>query len=187
MPRGIAKNPKIKGDKISLSKRTENTKIKSILRCRKCWFVFKWEGKRIRAICPNCENVIDARDRKVKYMAYLKKHPERLERLKDWKKIYGKKYKNKSGSNLRKSVLFVVGGKIPQCRYCGCDDKRLLEINHKFGGGTKELKNNAAKFYWDIIQFRRNVDDLEITCRVCNALHYLQLKYGKLPFKITYK
>jgi len=23
----------------------------------------------------------------------------------------------------------------PHCSYCGCDDVRLLEVNHRFGGG----------------------------------------------------
>ena len=187
MPKGVFKNPTLRMDKISQSHRNFKIKIKKIVRCRKCWFVFKPIGKRIRENCPKCGNKIDIRNRKEYSLSYLKRHPERLEKLKNWKKLYGKKYKNRSGKNLKKSVLSVVGGKHPKCVYCGCDDERLLELNHKFGGGTKEIKKKGAKMYWDIILGRRKLDDLEIACRICNAKHYLELKYGKLPFKITYQ
>lgn len=34
---------------------------------------------------------------------------------------------------------------------------------------------------------RRKIDDLNILCRVCNALHYLQLKYGNIPMRVLWK
>ena len=69
------------------------------------------------------------------------------------------------------------GGPI-QCCHCGCDKFEFLEINHKNGGGRKEQKLLETK---TVLQDRvqrelRSVEDLEITCRVCNALHYLKLK-----------
>jgi len=33
---------------------------------------------------------------------------------------------------------------------------------------------------------KRDTKDLEVTCKVCNAKHYLELKYGKLPYQIIY-
>jgi hypothetical protein len=65
---------------------------------------------------------------------------------------------------------------------------RLLEINHKNGGGGKEMSNghNSMSFYRDIIALRRQVSDLEILCRVCNAKHYLESKYGKLPIEVKW-
>ena len=32
----------------------------------------------------------------------------------------------------------------------------------------------------------RKVDDLELRCYVCNALHYLELKHGRLPMSIKW-
>lgn len=47
--------------------------------------------------------------------------------------------------------------------------------------------SNSMAFYRDIIALRRPVDDLEILCRVCNAKHYLEMKYGKLPIVVMWK
>ena len=66
----------------------------------------------------------------------------------------------------------------PICVYCGCDDIRFLEINHKEGGGAKEVLVSGSNFYWAIIKGRRPVDDLEITCGLDNKLHFYRLKYG---------
>ena len=99
-------------------------------------------------------------------------------------------YKNYR-SRLRLKALEKIAGTIGiSCVNCGCDDVRTLEINHRNGGGRKEefrLRNKATTaFYKQIITGDRKVDDLEITCRVCNAFHYLQFKYGPLPFTITW-
>lgn len=86
----------------------------------------------------------------------------------------------------------MVWGKISNnefiCNKCGCDDLRLLEINHIKGGGRKEQKmyGGGEGIYNKIIQGERPTDDLELLCRICNAHHYLELKYGKLPFGIIY-
>lgn len=95
-----------------------------------------------------------------------------------------KKYKKR----VRDTVLKMISGGNPHCVRCGCDDKRLLEINHKDGGGSKENQGGkkAQQFYWDIYMKRRKTDDLELLCRICNARHYLELKYGELPYKIFY-
>jgi len=68
----------------------------------------------------------------------------------------------------------------------GCDRSELLEINHKEGGGGKELRGTGHKFYREIAKLRRAVDDLELLCRPCNAIHYLELKYGPLPFRVVW-
>jgi hypothetical protein len=92
------------------------------------------------------------------------------------------------------AVKKIAGSNEVECVYCHCDDIRLLEINHKKGGGRHEFgesndnnKRRLWKFYQDIISGERPIDDLEITCRVCNARHYLELKYGPLPFTIIWK
>ena len=88
--------------------------------------------------------------------------------------------------NKIKALTKIAGGKI-QCIACGCDDLNILEINHKNGGGTKEhwgqYLGDPGKFYRDIIKGVRTVEDLNIKCRVCNTLDYLERKYGKLPYK----
>jgi len=34
---------------------------------------------------------------------------------------------------------------------------------------------------------RRKTSDLNLLCKVCNALHYLELKYGKTKHRVIYK
>jgi len=155
------------------------TKLKTSLRCRKCWFSFLYNGTETRTFCPECGNRIDTRDRS-EYSKTRKEHFQNLART--------KKTKSKAASqNLHKSALFVVHGSTNvKCNHCDCDDIRLLEINHKNGGGGKEMKNRSTYFYRDIVHFRRDTSDLEVSCRVCNALHFLELKFGKLPFTVTY-
>lgn len=75
-------------------------------------------------------------------------------------------------------MQIVAGRPDPVCVYCGCDDIRFLEVNHKKGGGAKETQTSGNNFYWDIIKGRRPVEDLEIACGLHNKLHYYKLKYG---------
>lgn len=86
----------------------------------------------------------------------------------------------------RIKLLSIVSNNNIVCARCGCKDIRLLEINHKNGGGNKELRNRESKFLTNILTGKRKTDDLELLCKVCNAWHYLELKYGKLPYKISY-
>ena len=89
----------------------------------------------------------------------------------------------------RLRVLNIISNGNPICNRCGCSDTRLLEINHINGGGSQENKHGSGvtNFLNDIYNGKRKTDDLEILCRVCNARHYLELKYGKLPYKIIFK
>jgi len=110
---------------------------------------------------------------------WRKNHPE-----------YAKKHllQNKIIRQQRKLKIFnIISGNNPVCVRCGCDDIRLLEINHKNGGGRKESgQGKQSTFCGDILHGRREVDDLELLCRVCNSWHYLEMKYGELPYTIIY-
>ena len=48
-------------------------------------------------------------------------------------------------------------------------------------------KYKGSSFIRAIVLGDRKIDDLNILCRPCNSLHYLELKHGKLPYKITWK
>jgi hypothetical protein len=87
---------------------------------------------------------------------------------------------------LRLRAIAKLGGK---CIYCGCDNPNALEMNHINGGGCQESKVHGRKtksLYLDIVAGRRN--DIELTCRVCNAVHYL-VKLKGLPnkWKVIYE
>ncbi len=111
-----------------------------------------------------------------------------------------KPMKNRIASKARKRrrVRFLekIAGGAPKCVRCGCTDLRFLECNHKAGGGTKDRQvyydknkryGDSMAFVFDVLAGRRAVDDLEVLCRPCNAIHYLESKYGPVPLVVTFK
>ena len=69
-----------------------------------------------------------------------------------------------------------MGGK---CVNCGCTIQDALEINHKNGGGRKEYHGGGAgdrqkDILFAIMNGTRRTEDLELGCKICNALHYIE-------------
>lgn len=89
---------------------------------------------------------------------------------------------------LRIEALTIIGNGTIKCCNCGCDDERFIEINHIHGGGTQQIKRSKDynKYYRDIKFGRRSIRDLNLLCRVCNSLHYLQMKYGEIHMSIKW-
>src|SRR3990167_1494667 len=157
--------------------------LKKVIYCRKCLYTFASKENKISVICENCGKIIDARIRKAS------KDPNRVKKWNNWlKTVDWKEHRKEQNRKERVRVLLLVGKKDIKCVRCGCDDSRLLEINHKNGEGKKDFGDGRymREFYRKIIRLERRVEDLEILCRVCNARHYLELKYGKLPIEITW-
>ena len=103
------------------------------------------------------------------------------EKYKDYQRSYYLK---------RKTQAFKIIQLLTQCVRCGCDDIRLLEINYKNGGGYIKQRTEVAQgspLYHKIIKKQRKTDDLELLCRPCNAIHYLETKYAqKLPLNVVW-
>lgn len=86
----------------------------------------------------------------------------------------------------RMSIFDKLGGR--KCIYCGCNDVVVLEINHRNGGGCRELRAAAgSNFIQRIFYGKRKIDDLEVVCRVCNAWHYAKTKNPKGSWVITWR
>jgi len=111
------------------------------------------------------------------------------------KRAYDREWKKRNRASQRKyyrklriKVLDIFGGK---CVYCGCDIREALEINHINGRGCREKQKRSSctkKFYLDIISGRRTIDDLELTCKVCNVVHYLVKLKGLPPvWKVIFR
>jgi hypothetical protein len=162
-------------------KRSRATPLKDYLLCRKC--AFGWPRIDIRQAqsCPSCGAVIDARIRRGT--------TRNIQALTDWRKAnpdLARKNATASRHLLRRAALLFIGGGELKCVRCGCDKYEALEINHKNGGGRAELLKLKGKFYRDIAKRERDILDLEICCRVCNSLDYLERKLGPLPFSIQW-
>jgi hypothetical protein len=54
-----------------------------------------------------------------------------------------------------------------------------MEIRNNYNG-------NGIRFLKDIVFGARGTDDLEIRCKVCNVLHYVESVYGIKDFKVKY-
>jgi len=164
-------------------------RLKKRIICKNCFRVFINKSKTVKTNCPYCGKVIDARIRTGYAKEYNKRHPERIIGMKKYDNEHKKERGKISRERVRKVVFNIASNNNPICSNCGCDDTRLLEINHIKGGGNKELQNGKRTniFMWDIYMGRRKTDDLNLLCRVCNSLHYLEMKFGKLPMKILWK
>lgn len=90
---------------------------------------------------------------------------------------------NKSNKQQKIKALFKINEDLT-CQKCGCDDLRILEINHKLANPRKE--DRITGFLKRIINGERETDDLEILCKVCNIAHYVDIKFGKQPYKIKW-
>ena len=93
--------------------------------------------------------------------------------------------------DIRKLKIFnMLGGAF--CKYCGCNEPEALEINHKNGGGNRERrlkrggKTGGNSLVDEIYYGRLSPDVVEVTCRVCNAWHYITKKIGYDKWKITW-
>lgn len=122
------------------------------------------------------------------YMAHRK---ESIEAMQKWRIDHPERRRQLNREHyqrLRLKVFNKLGG--AKCVYCGCDDIRILEVNHINGGGGKEQKklrasHNGKQLYEMIASGERATDDLNVTCRVCNMWHYVGLKYPDLKSHIS--
>lgn len=105
-----------------------------------------------------------------------------------WKNNNKKLYENiwKSYNlKLKIDAFTIVSGSNIQCLNCNCDKLEFLEINHKYCNGSS-LKESGSYLYSKIRTKQRSIDDLDLRCKLCNNLHYLQHKFGKQPYKIIW-
>jgi len=95
---------------------------------------------------------------------WRKRHPERVKELR--KKLY---------NNRKRRAMEMLGG--AKCVRCGCDEIDFLEFNHINGGGCKEIKQGQYLYMADkLLSGKRKPEGLEVLCRICNALDFLERK-----------
>lgn len=136
---------------------------------------------------------------------------ERIKRYREGHPEYVEKWNNKNKSNIIKKPIVkeprkrrkrgcirnytrieamkMISNEL-KCLRCGCNDIKILEINHKNGGGTKEIreefKKNCITFHRAICLGKRTIEDLELLCKLCNIHHYIQDILGITGHKVTY-
>ncbi len=83
--------------------------------------------------------------------------------------------------NLKLKVIGLLGG---SCVGCGITDIRLLTVNHKNGGGTKE-KHHIGWIYPEIVAGRRTTDDLDLRCYNCQVLYEYEVGRRRVPIPLA--
>lgn len=160
---------------ISKRKPWGKTPLKAVVACKACHWTWKPYSGFGNEPCPKCQKVRGVRDRKyTPNREALKLNTKRKRTGGEWDRVY------------RMRARLLVGGGTLACANCGCDKVEMLEINHKNGGGGKEHKLVGNKFYRLIATMARDVSDLELLCRPCNAVHYLETKFGPQPFNVIW-
>lgn len=155
--------------------------LKDRLRCSACRWMWQRLTNRGSEPCPKCGHATSSRKRKDA------SRTSNLAALRAMSPEQRRAIGAKSRQSRRLSLLMLVGDGQVRCVRCGCDRPELLEINHKLGGGAKEVKGRSATgFYQAIRRLERPTDDLELCCKVCNAWHCLELKYGPLPYTVLW-
>ena len=90
-----------------------------------------------------------------------------------WEKILAKEYAYKK--QMRQKAVEILGGR---CVKCGNTDIRVLQINHKNGGGRQDRKGRPYRFYREIVNGKRDREGYDVRCANCNILY--QYEIGKL-------
>ena len=155
------------------------TPIKAVVSCRACDWSWKPTTGFGNERCPKCGKVRSVRDRNYKGR-------KNVAAIKKWR-AHRPGYATEWTRRYRRRAVLLVGRGVLACVRCGCDVPELLEINHKNGAGGKEHRELGQRFYTAIAKMRRIVDDLELLCRPCNAVHYLEMKHGPLPFRVVWE
>jgi DNA mismatch repair ATPase MutS len=100
---------------------------------------------------------------------------------------HGRYLARKRAYNNRKLKAILKVGEA-RCVRCGCDELDFLEFNHIGGNGCKDHRENKNVPIMDrILTKKRNTNDLEIVCRVCNALDFLERKNNKQSKRFSIK
>jgi hypothetical protein len=100
-----------------------------------------------------------------------------------------KRNNKKAYQKLKLEIFRKISGKEkPECVNCHCDYLPVLEINHKNGGGPKAIKDagGRSKYFKLLREGKISTIDLEITCRVCNALHDARRRF-KVNWDVVYR
>jgi hypothetical protein len=144
---------------------------------------YYWEHKEKDNLRAKLRHQEHKEEDNARMRVYFHKHRD-LENIR--RKQYHKEHYERHLENCRayhytnhfKAMQIISGKEKPFCIFCGCDYLGFLEINHKDGNGCEERKSySQEQFYKRIISGERKTDDLEITCRLHNQIHYLSMKY----------
>ena len=103
---------------------------------------------------------------------------------KRWRQNHPDRYaalNRRTALNRKLKALGIISGSQPHCARCGCNDVRVLEVNHVYGGGDQERRTlNNTNLIQAVVYGQRPVDGLEVLCSACNGIDFIERKYPDL-------
>jgi len=122
-------------------------------------------GKKLGIYYPRrrYSNSVSVKKRNAEYQKlYITNNHEQLK-----KEVQSGKARKKL---LRLLVMDIIGGRV--CVKCGFTDIRALQVDHKNGGGSKELKakGNASMYYRYLREPKEARNNLQVLCANCNQI-----------------
>lgn len=132
-----------------------------------------------------------------KVKEWHKNHPGyNNEKAREWRENYPSYYNEKIKKwwrVQRANLIALLGGK---CANCGCEDSRILQLNHIGGEGGKDRQrySNELRLYAAILSGKRSREDFNILCSNCNAIYEYEMgrrkvgtRYYKLRVQVIQK
>src|SRR2546423_119951 len=115
----------------------------------------------ITKICPKC------RERKA--LTYFSKNSSRANGVNSYCVSCNEIYHRNYYRQLKLRMFGLFGNK---CESCGTTDPRVLEVNHRNGGGSKERSSKGHwTLYLELVHGKRDIVDFNLLCANCNILH----------------
>ena len=100
---------------------------------------------------------------------YYQKHRKKiLAKTKRYRRLHPQKYsgrQSKTARRLRNKILEMFGGK---CQRCGFSDKRALQVDHKNGGGQKDMKSFPGRYAYYKHVLEVGSKKFQLLCANCN-------------------
>lgn|SRR3990167_5464866 len=120
--------------------------------------------------------------RKAHIEYYEYKRQERLEyanKYYDKNKEYIKQWHRKNRREVATKIISILGDK---CFRCGESDKRILQVDHKNGGGRKHYKQKGGHYqmYKEILlSVEKSEGKYQLLCANCNLIEGIEKGYKK--------
>jgi hypothetical protein len=142
--------------------------------CRKCWTTYTAEReKKMKEADPARWAAIN----QAKSQRWRERHPDAVKQIYLDNKEAMQAYARQRLFEVKTKAMNMLGGK---CVDCGITDVRVLQVNHKAGGGTKE-KLFGGDMYRAIISGERKIDDLDVRCANHNIIYEYERGSRRMP------
>jgi hypothetical protein len=129
--------------------------------------------------CRDCK-----RTQHIEY--YEKEKESRLKYRKNYYKNNRKEEIKKNKIYRRKILIELFELLENKCNRCGITDKRVLQVDHKDGGGNRHRKVRGAAYtyYQDMINsVKLGKNEYQLLCSNCNIIEGIEKGYKKTIWK----